>query len=109
MVLYWRDGLEVIASLFANPVFANSMEYTPYRLRERLTGARAFGEFMSGDFAWDYAVRNVKKLDASSTYTEYIRTRLVMVTPFLVSLELQIKPHSRSVPAVRRCIQCSFR
>lgn len=58
IVLYWRDGLEVIASLFSNPVFANAMEYTPYQLLEEGTGARAYGEFMSANYAWDYVVRD---------------------------------------------------
>lgn len=59
MVLYWRDGLEVIASLFSNPVFANAMDYTPYQSVEEATGAQAFGEFMSANYAWDYAVSEI--------------------------------------------------
>lgn len=62
MVLYWRDGLEVIRSLVSNPVFANAIEYTPYRLVEEVSGDRAYGEFMSADYAWEYAVSNLHRL-----------------------------------------------
>jgi hypothetical protein len=54
MTLYWRDGLQVIGYLFSNPVFANSMEYTPYKLLD--DKIQAFSEFMSGQVAWDYHV-----------------------------------------------------
>ena len=39
MVLYYWDGLEVIASLFSNPVLKHAMEYMPYQLVEEETGA----------------------------------------------------------------------
>ncbi|KIM88976.1 hypothetical protein PILCRDRAFT_61652 [Piloderma croceum F 1598] len=54
MTLFWRDGLEVVAHLFANPVFAHCMEFSPYALFEKEDRIRAYGEFMSGQFAWDY-------------------------------------------------------
>jgi hypothetical protein len=56
MTLYWRDGLEVIKHLFANPVFANCMETNPYQLLEADTGLRVYGEFMSAEYAWNYQV-----------------------------------------------------
>jgi hypothetical protein len=49
-ILYWRDGLEVVRCLYSNPIFANSIEVTPYRLYE--DGTRMYGEFMSADEAW---------------------------------------------------------
>lgn len=55
MVLYYRDGLRVMEHLFANPVFANSMDYTPYQLRDE-ANMPVVGEFMSGQFAWEYQV-----------------------------------------------------
>ena len=58
ITLYWRDGLEVVRYLFVNPVFAPCMEMTPYKLIDEETNLRAFGDFMSGEFAWDYQVRN---------------------------------------------------
>jgi hypothetical protein len=55
-MLFWGDGLEVIKHLFANLIFANSMETTPYKLFEKEDNVRAYGEFMSAQFAWDYHV-----------------------------------------------------
>lgn len=57
ITLYWRDGFDVIAQLFANPVFAKCMETTPYKLLDERTGLRVYGDFMSAQFAWDYHVR----------------------------------------------------
>ena len=34
MIVYWRDGLEVAAHLFSNPIFANCLELNPYWLFE---------------------------------------------------------------------------
>lgn len=59
ITLYWRDGLEVVKNLFSNPVFAGCLEVTPYRLIEEETGERAYGEFMSGAFAWNYQVHPI--------------------------------------------------
>jgi hypothetical protein len=56
MTLYWCDGLKVVKYLFANPVFATCMEMTPYKLLDKETGLPVYGEFMSGDFAWEYQV-----------------------------------------------------
>lgn len=57
MVLYWRDGLEVVKSLFSNPIFARSLDLSPYQHRDATSNERVYGEFMSADFAWEYAVR----------------------------------------------------
>jgi len=58
ITLYWRDGLEVVQHLFANPVFANCMETNPYKLLEVDTGLQVYGEFMSAEYAWNYQVRS---------------------------------------------------
>lgn len=57
MILYWRDGLEVLEHLFANPIFALSMETTPYELLDE-NQRPVIGEFMSGSFASSYHVRD---------------------------------------------------
>jgi hypothetical protein len=57
MTLYWRDGLEVVKYLFANPVFATCIETNAYRLLDVETGLPVFGEFMSAEYAWAYQVR----------------------------------------------------
>ncbi|KAI5982229.1 hypothetical protein EDD15DRAFT_2181328 [Pisolithus albus] len=31
LILYWRDGLEIVEHLFSNPVFAHCMDMRPYR------------------------------------------------------------------------------
>jgi hypothetical protein len=33
------------------------MELDAYKLIDEETGQRVFGEFMSGEYAWDYVVR----------------------------------------------------
>lgn len=43
MTLFWRDGLEVVKHLFANPVFANCMEFDAYKLLDNDTGLCLFG------------------------------------------------------------------
>jgi hypothetical protein len=54
IVLYWRDGLEVVKQLFANPIFASYMETTPYKLMDDETNLQVYGEFMSAEFTWNY-------------------------------------------------------
>lgn len=55
MILYWRDGLEVIEYMFSNPVFATCLETAPYKLSDE-DGQPVIGEFMSAQFAWDCQV-----------------------------------------------------
>ncbi|KAG1736469.1 uncharacterized protein EDB91DRAFT_1055670, partial [Suillus paluster] len=56
LVLYWRDGLDVVKHLFANPVFAPCMDFQPYREFEGADSQRAYGEFMMlilrGRYRW---------------------------------------------------------
>lgn len=56
-MLYWRDAVEVTEQLFSNPVFARSMDMSPYQHRSTDNNERVYGEFMSADMAWEYAVR----------------------------------------------------
>jgi len=51
----WIGG--IVAHLFANPMFANSIETTPYQLFDGEENIRAYSEFMSAEFAWEYHVR----------------------------------------------------
>lgn len=57
MILYWRDAVEVTQQLFSNPIFTRSMDMSPYRHHSVDNDERVYGEFMSGDMAWEYAVR----------------------------------------------------
>ena len=61
LILYWRDGLEVVQHLFSNPAFASHLDISPYReYEEEPTGEeRVYGEFMSADRAWEIQVWKV--------------------------------------------------
>ncbi|KAF8125582.1 hypothetical protein EV363DRAFT_1453678 [Boletus edulis] len=53
MVLYYRDSLECIESLFNHPYFVLHIDYTPFRLfttAERIV--REYTEWMSGEVVW---------------------------------------------------------
>ncbi|KAL4065534.1 hypothetical protein V8B97DRAFT_2025692 [Scleroderma yunnanense] len=54
IVLYWRDGLEVVEYLFSNPVFAHCMDISPYQEFEATDRGyeHVYGEFMSANHAW---------------------------------------------------------
>ncbi|KAG2144136.1 uncharacterized protein EDB93DRAFT_1105038 [Suillus bovinus] len=52
--LIWRDGLEVVKDLFANPIFSNHMMYDPHIV---ITGSeREYGEFFTANMAFDIQV-----------------------------------------------------
>ncbi|KAG2148856.1 hypothetical protein DEU56DRAFT_730116 [Suillus clintonianus] len=54
VVLYWRDPIECIASIFNHPLFHGRLDLTPrkvYSTAERLS--RVYTEWMTGDDAWD--------------------------------------------------------
>lgn len=56
MILYYRDGLDLIKYLFSNPNFANCMEYDAFELVDPETQLRVYGEFLSAQYAWRYQV-----------------------------------------------------
>jgi hypothetical protein len=64
IVLYWRDGLEVVEHLFCNPMFGNSIDISPYQEFEATHRGleRVYGEFMSAEHAWHIQVGH--QLDA---------------------------------------------
>ncbi|KAG1835925.1 hypothetical protein DFJ58DRAFT_719208 [Suillus subalutaceus] len=54
VVLYWRDPLECIASIFNNPIFHNRIDSRPrkvYTTAEKR--CRVYTEWMTGNDAWD--------------------------------------------------------
>ncbi|KAG0703292.1 hypothetical protein DFH29DRAFT_998586 [Suillus ampliporus] len=54
VVLYWRDPLECIATLFNHPLFHNRMDFTPrkvYTTAEKQ--CRVYTEWMTGNDAWN--------------------------------------------------------
>ncbi|KJA17834.1 hypothetical protein HYPSUDRAFT_145923, partial [Hypholoma sublateritium FD-334 SS-4] len=58
ITLYWRNPLDVVKDLYRNPIFSSCLEHNPYRLfSQSQPRDRAYCEFMSGDFAWEYQSR----------------------------------------------------
>ncbi|KAI5988816.1 hypothetical protein EDD15DRAFT_2172157 [Pisolithus albus] len=58
VTLYYRDSLDCVESLFNHPLFAQTMDYSPFRLfttAERIV--RVFTEWMSSDGAWDLQLK----------------------------------------------------
>ncbi|KAH7917126.1 hypothetical protein BV22DRAFT_1026954, partial [Leucogyrophana mollusca] len=57
VVLYWRDPLECLQSLFSNPLFQGKINLTPrrvYTTAQKLR--RVYTEWITGDDAWDMQV-----------------------------------------------------
>ncbi|KZV88704.1 hypothetical protein EXIGLDRAFT_751545 [Exidia glandulosa HHB12029] len=55
--LFWRNALDVVRDLFADPTFAGQLKFVPerhYADRERLS--RLYNEFNSGDWWWQTQV-----------------------------------------------------
>ncbi|KAF7975623.1 hypothetical protein HWV62_9217, partial [Athelia sp. TMB] len=51
--LFYRDSIECLRSLLRNPLFADSMHYTPFReFRSAAKLVRVYEEWMSGNNAW---------------------------------------------------------
>ncbi|KAG1733312.1 hypothetical protein EDB19DRAFT_1911660 [Suillus lakei] len=53
-VLYWRDLLECIATIFNHPLFHNRIDYTPrkvYSMAQKLS--QIYTDWMTGDHAWE--------------------------------------------------------
>lgn len=54
--VWFRDPLLVMESQIGNRDFGNEMDYAPKRVFSQ-TGTRQFCDLMSGDWAWNQAVR----------------------------------------------------
>lgn len=52
--LIWRDGLEVVQDLFANPIFANHMTYDPHVVVDG--GEREYSEYFTAQQAYEIQV-----------------------------------------------------
>ena len=53
--VWYRDPRKVIHEIFANPDLASGIDYIPYHEFEN--DVRRYGDFMSGDWAWNQCVR----------------------------------------------------
>ena len=57
MHLFYRDALDCVEYLFRNPLFANHMDFCPVRrYRDAERTIRVYGEWMTGDVAWEMQV-----------------------------------------------------
>ena len=56
-MLFYCDAIECIEALFGNPLFANSIQYSPFHVFETAEKlVHIDGEWMSGDVAWNLQV-----------------------------------------------------
>ena len=59
--LYFRDAIECLSSLFGSPLFADYLQYSPFRVfktAEKLV--RIYEDWMSGNVAWDMQVHQLR-------------------------------------------------
>ena len=108
MTLFWQDGLEVITHLFANPVFTHCMETTPYAIYDCEGCIRAYGEFMSSQYAWDHHVCIYLSLEfrwMTDALNSLLSPKDILC---LESLELQIRLLWWLAQETRRCIQSCY-
>lgn len=61
--VHYRDPVAVAKDILANTSFADSMDYVPYLDFDSL-GDRQYHNFMSGNYAWEQAVRFFLSLEA---------------------------------------------
>lgn len=69
VVLYWRDPLECIASVFNNPLFHNRIDFRPrkvYTTAEKQ--CRVYTEWMTGNDAWDMQVHTMLTFGVSDLF-----------------------------------------
>ncbi|KAJ7821497.1 hypothetical protein B0H13DRAFT_2241738 [Mycena leptocephala] len=93
LTLYYRDPLECIQNLLANPLVQDFIQFTPFRLwktAERLM--RVYTEWLSGDVAWGMQDRIPEGATIIGTVLSSDKTQLTSMTgnrqahPLLISL-----------------------
>ncbi|KAG1856595.1 hypothetical protein C8R48DRAFT_749162 [Suillus tomentosus] len=93
VILYWRDPIECIASIFNHPLFHRHMDLTPrkiYSTAERL--CRVYTGWMSGNDAWDMQSAIPKGATLLGTILSSDKTNITALTgdriahPLLISL-----------------------
>ncbi|KAJ7826831.1 hypothetical protein B0H13DRAFT_2241080 [Mycena leptocephala] len=93
LTLYYRDPLECIQNLLANPLVQDFIQFTPFRLwktAERLM--RVYTEWLSGDVAWGMQDRIPAGATIIGTVLSSDKTQLTSMTgnrqahPLLISL-----------------------
>lgn len=59
--VWFRDPVQLMRNLVANPDFKNEFDYTPYQEYDQ-QGKHRYQDLMSGDWAWRQAVRTFTSL-----------------------------------------------
>ena len=54
--VFFHDPRRIVREMLANPSFKGSMDFKPYRAFDQ-DGSRRYEHLMSGDWAWNQAVR----------------------------------------------------
>ena len=58
VTLYYRDPLQCIQTLMSNPMHADHLDFTPYRVYKTVQKqVRLYSKWLSGDVAWQVQVR----------------------------------------------------
>ncbi|KAG2123438.1 hypothetical protein DEU56DRAFT_745404 [Suillus clintonianus] len=93
VILYWRDPIECIASIFNHPLFHGHIDLTPrkvYTTAEKL--CRVYTEWMTGNDAWDMQSAIPKGATLLGTILSSDKTNITALTgdrvahPLLISL-----------------------
>ncbi|OJA11452.1 hypothetical protein AZE42_12042 [Rhizopogon vesiculosus] len=63
--VWFRDPHEVVCNMLANPMYADEMDYRPYREYASANDERQWKDFMSGDWVWEQADEISKDADAA--------------------------------------------
>lgn len=70
--VWYRDPLRIVRDMLANPVFDGETEFAPYR--DYMTDDKRYWKnFMSGDWAWNQAVRILNSLPQLEYADDYIK------------------------------------
>ncbi|KAG1867088.1 hypothetical protein C8R48DRAFT_599969, partial [Suillus tomentosus] len=104
VVLYWRDPLECISSIFNHPLFHDCMDYSARRVYTSAQKVcRIYTEWMTGDHAWEMQSALPAGTTLLSTILSSDKTTITSLTgdrvahPLLISLaNLHMNTHSKS-------------
>ena len=80
LVLYYRDPVECIEFLMKNPLFSGKICYQLHKVFDA-SGNRVYGEWITGDGAWDLQVRISPTPLPTNTNLKRFRTDSHMVQP----------------------------
>lgn len=67
--IWFRDPLQVLESQIANPEYKGMIDFSPKRVYHK--GKRQYNDLMSGNWAWDQAVRQGASLSPGGDQHHY--------------------------------------